>query len=209
MEVVLLGHYGLPDQTPPSAARDQFENDARQELNGLTNLLEDAEVSATTRLVFGKARDKTVNRVALEEECDVILTSGNADEVKQVLVPVRGKKNFDRILSFAEELLTATGAAVTLFHTGDESDRRSGEEILSDATDRLMNAGVDPDKISQQLSEEADTSQSIVDISESFDVLILGETEPSLRDRILGNVPAQVTADTDDPAFVVRSAKSD
>ena len=40
-----------------------------------------------------------------------------------------------------------------------------------------------------------------------FDVLVLGETEPSLRDRILGTVPAQVTADTEDPAFVVRSVE--
>jgi hypothetical protein len=34
---------------------------------------------------------------------------------------------------------------------------------------------------------------------------VLGETEPSLRDRILGTVPAQVTADTDTPTFVVRN----
>jgi hypothetical protein len=36
---------------------------------------------------------------------------------------------------------------------------------------------------------------------------VLGETEPSLLNRILGTVPAQVTADTDDPAFVVRNAE--
>ena len=81
MEVVLLGHYGLPDQTPPSAARDQFGDDAREELAELTQSFEDAEASITTRIVFGKARDKTIDRVAVEEECDVILTSGDADEI--------------------------------------------------------------------------------------------------------------------------------
>lgn len=207
MEVVLLGHYGLPDQTPPSAARDQFGDEAREELAELAQSLEDVEASVTTRVVFGKARDKTIDRVAVEEECDVILTSGDADEITQVLVPLRGKKNFDRILSFTEELLTATGAAVTLFHRGEESDRIPGEEILSDATDRLTQAGVDADRISQRLSEDNDTTQSIVDLGEEFDVLVLGETEPSLRDQIFGNVPAQVTADTDDPAFVVRNAE--
>jgi nucleotide-binding universal stress UspA family protein len=157
--------------------------------------------------VFGKARDKTIDRVAVEEECDVILTSGDADEITQILVPLRGERNFDRILSFTEELLTGTGAAVTLFHRGEESDRIPGEEILSDATDRLIQAGVDADRISQRLSEDDDTTQSIVDLGEEFDVLVLGETEPSLRDQIFGNVPAQVTADTDDPAFVVRNAE--
>jgi nucleotide-binding universal stress UspA family protein len=155
-----------------------------------------------TKRVFGKARDKTIDRVAVEEECDVILTSGDADEITQILVPLRGERNFDRILSFTEELLTGTGAAVTLFHRGEESDRIPGEEILSDATDRLIQAGVDADRISQRLSEDDDTTQSIVDLGEEFDVLVLGETEPSLRDQIFGNVPAQVTADTDDPAFV-------
>ena len=76
MEVVVLGHYGLPEQTPPSAGRDQFETDATDELEELAGPFESAGVPVTTRLVFGKARDKTVDRVALEEGCDVILTPG-------------------------------------------------------------------------------------------------------------------------------------
>ncbi|MBB6647078.1 universal stress protein [Halobellus ruber] len=207
MEVVLLGHYGLPEQTPPSAARDQFEDDARAELDDIARRFEETGVSLTTRLVFGKAREKTINRVALEEDCDVILTPGDADAVTRVLVPLRGEANFDRILSFVGELLTATGASVTLFHTGEESDRLPGEEILADATDRLVEAGVDPDRISRQLSAEDDIERSIVDLGDTFDLLVLGETEPSLRDRIFGSRPAQVTAGTDDPAFVVRNVE--
>jgi nucleotide-binding universal stress UspA family protein len=207
MEVVLLGHYGLPEQTPPSVARDQFEDDARTELDDITRRFEEAGVSVVTRLVFGKARGKTINRVALEEDCDVILTPGDADAVAEVLVPLRGEANFDRILSFVGELLIATGASVTLFHTGEESDRLPGEEILTDATDRLVEAGVDSDRISRQLSAEDDVERSIVDLGDTFDLLVLGETEPSLRDKIFGSRPAQVTAGTDDPAFVVRNAE--
>mgnify|MGYP002760684970 FL=1 len=207
MEVVLLGHYGLPEQTPPSVARDQFEDDARAELDGIARRLEEAGVSVVTRLVFGKAREKTINRVALEEDCDVILTPGDADAIAEVLVPLRGEANFDRILSFVGELLTTTGASVTLFHTGEESDRLPGEEILVDATDRLVEAGVEPDRISRQVSEEDDIERSIVDLGDTFDLLVLGETEPSLRDRIFGSRPAQVTAGTDDPAFVVRNVE--
>jgi nucleotide-binding universal stress UspA family protein len=205
MEVVLLGHYGLPEQTPPSVARDQFEDDARAELNDIAQRFEEIGVSVTTRLVFGKAREKTINRVALEEDCDVILTLGDADAIAEVLVPLRGEANFDRILSFVSELLIATGASVTLFHTGEESDRLPGEEILADATDRLVEAGVDPDRISRQLSAEDDVERSIVNLGDTFDLLVLGETEPSLRDQIFGSRPAQVTAGTDDPAFVVRN----
>jgi nucleotide-binding universal stress UspA family protein len=207
MEVVALGHYGLPEQTPPSVGRDQFEDEARAELAALARPFEEAGVPVTTRLVFGKARNKTIGRVAIEEDCGVILTPGRAETIESVFVPLRGEANFDRVLSFVAELLAATDATVTLFHTGEESDRRPGEEILSDAADRLMEAGVDPGRIDRQLSDGEDASRSIVDLGEAFDLLVLGETEPSLRDRILGTVPAQVTAGTDDPAFVVRNVE--
>ena len=207
MEVVLLGHYNLPEQTPPSVARDQFADDAQAELNDIAQRFEDIAVSVTTRLVFGKAREKTINRVALQEDCDVILTPGDADAIAEVLVPLRGEANFDRILSFVGELLTVTGASVTLFHTGEESDRLPGEKILADATDRLVEAGIEPDRISQQLSADDDVERSIVGLGDTFDLLVLGETEPSLRDRIFGSRPAQVTAGTDDPAFVVRNVE--
>jgi nucleotide-binding universal stress UspA family protein len=208
MDAVVLGHYGLPEQTPATAARDQFEADARAELDELVGPFEAAGVPVTTRLVFGKAREKAIDRVAIEENCDVILTPGRADAVERLFVPLRGEENFDRILSFVAELLAATDASVTLFHAGEESDRLPGEEILADATDRLVEAGVDPDRIDRRLSADADAGRSIVDLGDAFDLLVLGETEPSLRDRILGSLPAQVTADSDDPAFVVRNVEA-
>jgi nucleotide-binding universal stress UspA family protein len=205
MEVVALGHYGLPEQTPPSVARDQFEDDARAELEALVRPFEETGIPVRTRLVFGKAREKTIDRVAVEEGCDVVLTPGQAEAIATVFVPLRGEENFDRIISFVGELLSATDASVTLFHTSEASDRLPGEEILTDAADRLVEMGIAPDRISRQLSEDDDVGRSIVDLGAEFDILVLGETEPSLRDRIFGTVPAQVTADTEDPAFVVRN----
>ncbi len=207
MEVVALGHYGLPEQTPPSVGRDQFEADAAAELDDLARPFGDGGIPVTTRLVFGKAREKTIDRVAIEEDCDVILTPGRAEAVERVAVPLRGEENIDRIIPFVGDLLSATDASVTLFHTSEAADRLPGEKILADATERLAATGIASDRISQQLSEDQDVSRSIVELGNQFDVLVLGETEPSLRNRILGTVPAQVTADTEDPAFVVRNVE--
>ncbi|MEZ3117572.1 universal stress protein [Halobaculum sp. MBLA0147] len=207
MEVVVLGHYGLPEQTPPSAGRAQFEADATAELETLAQPFERAGITTTTRLVFGKAREKTVDRVAVEEGCDVILSPGRADSVDRIAVPLRGEANLDRIVSFVGDLLAASDASVTLFHTAQSSDRRPGEELLADATDRLVDSAVAADRIDSRLSTDDDVGRSIVELGADFDVLVLGETEPSLRERILGTVPAQVTADTNDPAFVVRNVE--
>ena len=205
MEVVALGHYGLPEQTPPSVGRDRFEADARAALDDLARPFVDAGVPVTTRLVFGKARDGTIDRVAVEEDCDVIPTPGRAEAVERLIVPLRGEENVDRILSVVAELLATTDASVTLFHADGDADRLPGEEPLADATGRLVEAGVDRAPIGRELSTDDDAGGRIVDLGDAFDLIVLGETEPSLRDRMLGTAPAQVTADTDEPTFVVRT----
>lgn len=205
MNVVVLGHFGLPEQTPPSVGRDQFETGAQAELDELARDFENAGASVTTRLVFGKDRAKTIDRVATEEGCDVVLTPGEMGALERLLVPLRGEDNFDRILSFVAELLESSGGSVTLYHSTSEDDRIPGEKLLGDATERLVEAGVDRDRIGQELSEDGEARTNIVDFGAAFDVIVLGETEPSLRERVLGNLLAEVTASTDDPAFVVRN----
>jgi nucleotide-binding universal stress UspA family protein len=209
MDVVVLGHYSVPEQTPPSAARSQFEEEAQSKLKEISRPLEDAGMSAKTRLVFSRGLNRTIDQVATEEGCDVILTTGQVESIDRLFVPLRGEENFDRILSFARELLSVNNASVTLFHTNEESDRRPGEELLGDATDRLVEAGIDPDRIDRKLASEQDTGKSIIEIGSGYDVMILGETEPSLRERIFGNVPAKVTSNTEDPAFVVRNSETE
>jgi nucleotide-binding universal stress UspA family protein len=204
MDVVVLGHFGLPEQTPPSVGRDQFETEAQMELDELARGFEQAGASVTTRLVFGKDRTKTIDRISGEESCDVILTPGEMEGFERLLVPLRGEENFDRILSFVAELLETSGGSVTLYHSTSEDDRIPGEQLLADATDWLIEAGVDGNRIETELSEEGDPRANIVEFGAAFDVLVLGETKPSLRERILGNLPAGVTATTDAPAFVIR-----
>jgi hypothetical protein len=98
VEAVALGHRGLPEQTPPSVGRDQFEADAAAEPDALTRPLVDADLPVTTRLACGKARDRTIDRVAIEEGYDVVLTPGRVETTEWVAVPLRGEGNFGRIL---------------------------------------------------------------------------------------------------------------
>jgi len=205
MEVVLLGHFGLPEQTPPSVGRDQFEAEAQAELDTLADPFLSGGMPVTTRLVFGRDRAKTIDRVAVEEDCDVILTPGEATALDRVLVPLRGEDNLGTLISFVGELLAGSDASVTLFHATAESDRLPGETILDDAADRLLEAGVDPARIDRRLSEDGDPREVIVETGDEFDVLVLGETEPSLRGRVFGDLLAGVTAGTEDPTFVVRT----
>jgi nucleotide-binding universal stress UspA family protein len=206
MDVVVLGHFGLPEQTPAAAGRDQFEASARAELEEIAGELAAAGASVTTRLVFGKERAKTVDRVAVEEECDVVLTPGEVESVDRVLVPLRGEDALETTIPFVAELVAATGASVTLFHAAAASDRRPGEAILDDAAERLTAEGVAPDRIDRLLADDGeDPRTAIVAAGETVDVIVLGESEPSVRERVLGALSAVVTAETTDPTFVVRN----
>jgi len=206
MAVVVLGHYGLPEQTPPEAARTQFEAGAQAELDDLARPFREAGASVTTRLVFGKTRAKTIDRVAVDENCDVVLTTGRADRIERVLVALRGETNLEKILSFVGDLLGEGDASVTLFHAiADGEDYREGQSLLDAAADRLVDAGIDRDRIDRRLTEGGDARAKIVEFGGAFDVLVLGESEPSIRERIIGDLLSRITGETDDPAFVVRN----
>lgn len=197
-EVVALGQFDIPEQTPSAVAREQFGDDARTELADIARTLEDAGISVETRLVFSSDREKAIDRVALEDDCDAILTPGEVDAIDRLFVALEGKPDVNRILSFVAELLAATEASVTLFHTD--------ETTLVNATDRLVESGVEPGGIYQQLSESGDVRGDVLALEDECDLLVLGEAEPSLGEQVLGTVSARTTVDTHDPAFVVRSA---
>lgn len=204
IEVVVLGHFELPEQTPPAAGRDQFEDEARAELEEIAGAFADG-ADVTSRLVFGKDRAKTIDRVALEEACDVILTGGETGgAVDSVLVPLRGEDNLAGILAFVAELQTACDATVSLFHVVTDEDRRPGEGLLDDAVAELTADGVPAERIERRLSTDGDPMEAIVSMGHEHDVIVIGETEPSLRERLFDEAPARITAATERPVLVVR-----
>ncbi len=204
MEVVVLGNFELPEQTPASAGREQFGEEAQADLDEIAAAFGDG-ATVETRLVFGKDRAKTIDRVALEDDCDVILTGGAVGgAVDSVLVPLRGDDNLAGILAFVAELQAACDATVTLYHAADEDDRRPGEELLDDAVAELTAAGVPEERIERRLSTDGDPTSAIAAAGAEYDVVVIGESEPSLRERLFGATPARITAESERPVFVVR-----
>jgi len=204
MRVVLLGYYPVPDQSAPEQLRDEFEEEAAENLRRLADDFdEDTEVE--TVLVFTRDRDKTVERVGEEHRSDAVLTAGDVDTVEKVLVPVRGDRNIDNIAEFVGALMQETDATVTLFHVAeDEGEESTGEYLLRGVSDRLKEDGVDPDRVDWKQSTEGSPKNEITEYAEGFDVLVIGETEPSLRKKIFGDVPTKVVDATGMPVLIVR-----
>ena len=203
--VVLLGYHEIPEQTAPGQARMQFEEKAQRELETLVTAFEDAGGAVATRLVFTHDPMKTFERVAVELECDAVCLLNPAPTLERVLVPVRGDVNVAHIAELVGAILSAGDADVTLFHVALEDDERAaGETLLESATETVLEAGVAADRILETVVVDDDPLETIVEVADDHDLVVVGESRPSLRDRIFGDPSETIAAQTISPVLVVR-----
>jgi nucleotide-binding universal stress UspA family protein len=206
--VVLLGYFPVPDQAEPAMVRDQHGAEAAARLDAVA-----AEHGGPPEtLVFTHDREATIDRVADEYGCDAVLTGGRPSDgsapVERVLVPLRGDVNLDRILAVVADLLLAGEETATLFHAvAPDADPTEGELLLEGAVDRLVEYGVDRDRIDWRLSAAGDPSADIVALGADYDLVVLGETEPSLVDRIIGGLLSGIVDALETPALIVRDVE--
>ncbi|MFC7228358.1 hypothetical protein N0B31_13170 [Salinirubellus salinus] len=204
VEVVLLGYFPVPDQAEPALVRDQHGSTAAERLDAVAA----GHATHDEVLVFTHDREATIDRIADEYDCNAVLTAGRATTVDRILVPLRGDVNLDRILGVVADLLLAGDETATLFNSvPEDTDPSQGELLLMGAVDRLVEYGVDRDRIDWRLGEGGDPQTDIVELGREYDLVVLGETDPSLRERIIGDVLSGIVDALDGPALIVRDVE--
>lgn len=205
VNIVVLGYYPVPKQTAPAHLKEDHEAEAAERLENVVRGFAVGDHEVDDVLVFTKDRRDTIDRIADEHDCDAVFVPGESDTVERILVPLRGDVNLDRIVSLVADLVRASDATVTFFHSvADDTDPSHGEFVLRGAADRLSEEGVDRDRTDWKLSEGGSPKREITALASDYDLLILGETEPSLRDRIFGTVLTPILDEIEKPAIVVR-----
>lgn len=205
MEVVVLGHYGLPEQTPPDAARSQFLDEAEAEVQELARPLRNAGAAVTTRIVFGKARSKTIDRITREEDCDAELDPAPTESIERILVPLVDTANFDRLTDFVRALVEETTKDITLFHVAEAGEQADEvEAMLVTARDRMLAAGFDPGQVDISVIEAEEHDDEILRMAQDYDAVVMDEAHPDFTDWIFGTLPDRIAEETGDPVIVVR-----
>jgi nucleotide-binding universal stress UspA family protein len=203
--VVLGGWYPVPDQTLPEQLREAHEEEAIERIEAIAAAFSDADAAVETVVVFTRDRSTTVDRLADEYECGVVLVPRTVRRVERVLVPLRTDVNLSAILSVVGALLRDSEATVTLLHAAEaEEAAETGERLLRSGADELLDAGVDAGRIDTVSLESGALIDDIVDVAANHDVLVIGESEPSLIEHVLGDVPDQLISRTDRPVLIVR-----
>lgn len=205
VNVVVLGYYPVPKQTAPAHLKADHEAEAMRRLDEIVAQFDSTDHEVEGVLVFTKDRQDTIDRVADQHDCDAVLMPGEAGTVERILVPLRGDVNLERIVSLVADLVRASDATVTLFHSvAADTDPSETEFVLRGAADRLAEDGVARERLDWELVEGTDPKAAIEARAADCDLLILGETEPSLRDRIIGTVLTPILDSIDKPAIIVR-----
>ncbi|AXR76925.1 Universal stress protein [Natrarchaeobaculum sulfurireducens] len=203
--VVLLGYHELPDQTPPEQARTQFEERATAKLDELAAAFEDAGGTWTTRLVFTRDALQTFERIAVELECDGVVLLNPIRAIDRVLVPLRSGVNVSNIAELVSRAFGDGDAEVTLLHvTSEESDADAGRELLEEAAETLVENGVDPERLLESVVVDDAPLETIVEVADDHDFVVVGESKPSIQDRIFGDPSERIATRTVSPVLIVR-----
>jgi len=205
LDVVLLGHFAVPEQTPREMAREQFGEQAQATLDELAEQFREAGASVRTRLVFGKERGTTIDRVMIEEDCAAELNPAPTEGIDRILVPIPAVPEFSRLPEFVDVLCEDTTQEITLFHVaeGEESHERA-VEIVEQTREGMIEAGFDADAVDTLVIDEGNHDEEILRVAQEYDAVVMYEAESGLSDHVFGTLPDRIQKETRDPVIVVR-----
>lgn len=205
LDIVLLGHYDVPEQTPNKSAREQFEEGVTERLEELGEPFVRAGADVRTRLVFGKDRAAAIDQVAFEEGCAAELDPAPTESIDRILVPVPDVAEFDRLPRFVDVLCEDTTNTITLFHVVEgEEGHEHGEAIIEETREGLLNAGFGSGAVDTRVSDAGSHDDEIIRVASEYDAVVMYEAESRLGDRIFGTLPDRIRNETGDPVIIVR-----
>ena len=205
LRVVLLGWFSVPEQTSPAQARDQFREEARATLDEVARRFEEAGTEVTTRLVFTGDKFDTLSRISTEEACDAVLIPGPIEHLRRLLVPLRGLYNVQRIVPFIADLIQDSPTTdVTLLHVLADDDTDADADLFDPVVAQLAAHDVDTELVERRTIAADAPAGTIVDEAANYDLVVLGETKPSVREVLFGTVPERIVRAVDVPVVVVR-----
>lgn len=203
--VVLLGYHVVPDQTATDQARAQFEDQAIRRLDDFTAMLEHAGATVEPRLVFTHDGQQTIDRMTDKHDCLAALIPNATRPIESILVAVRGVVGIDRFVRLVSGLFASMDVNVTLYHVAEpDSTDEDVETLLDGIATRLSAEGIDADAIDVRISRDGSPQEKIVDISDEYDAIVMGESDPSVATFLFGMRADQVAKQFLGPVLVVQ-----
>ncbi|SDZ85297.1 Universal stress protein family protein [Haloplanus vescus] len=203
-EIVVLGYHVLPEQTPTEQASMQFEERAQAAVDDVAHAFETAGRTVETRVAFTHDRDQTVARVAAEVDATATLLPNPAGEIEDVLVAIRGAIDTDRLADLVATLVGGSDRRVTVWGVAPDDGDFDIEAAVADARETLRERGVEADVLTTEVSASDRPVADIVERSNEFDVIVMGEGDAGLSSLLFGDESERVAEGAIAPVLIVR-----
>lgn len=204
-EVILLGYHVLPEQTPTEQASMQFESRAQAAIQDIAQVFREAGREVETRVAFTHNRDQTVERVAAEVGATAVLLPNPAGTIEDIVVPLRGAIDVGRVADLVATLLSGREATVNLWGIGGGVGEFDPEGAVENARDRLLQRGLAAEQITTETSDVETPVYEIIDRSDEYDAVVMGEGGPSLLHTLFGDPGERIAEGAVRPVLVVRT----
>ncbi len=206
LRVVLLGWFSVPEQIGPEQARNRFRDEAQDALDAEARRFREAGADVATHLMFTENKLDSIRRVSQEESCDAVLIPGPVEQLRRILVPLRGLHNVHEIAPFVADLCQDGTAEVTLLHVveDEETEASAHADVLEPTAELIYDHGIKAGVLELASVSAGDRAGAIREWSDDYDLVVLGETEPSVYEVLFGTVPERIVTTTDTPVIVVR-----
>jgi nucleotide-binding universal stress UspA family protein len=123
----------------------------------------------------------------------------------------RGLHNAHYIVPFVADLVQDRTTEVSLLHVleDDETAEDIRETVLRPAAEQMAARGIDGGLLALDTMAGDDPDGAIVEAAERHDAVVIGESEPSVRDILFGTVPETIAQTAHCPVLVVRNPDED
>ena len=140
-----------------------------------------------------------------EANCDAVLLSNPAPSIDRIVVPVKEGINVDTIAKVVAGVSRQYDVDITLFHAvTDEAHVTDGELLLENISDELTVRGIRSDQLSRVVVVANNPLQAPVEAADTHDVVVMGESEPTIRGWLFGETSERIAEQTVGPVLVVR-----
>ena len=203
LDVILLGYWELSEQTSPEQAREEFQEEANEELDTVEQQLGQFDVQVERKLVFTANIGETVEQTIKEEDCDAVLAARPAEVIRKILVPIhRADQQPGLIADFISGLVGEEDIQVTLLRFP-ESDEDLKDGWAEDFLHHFTETGIPEDQLRTDTRSDVDVVDEIVERAENYDLVVIGECRPTMAERLFGEVHEQTIKRAPCPVIVV------
>ncbi|MFD1635194.1 universal stress protein [Haloplanus ruber] len=203
----LVGFYHLDDSESLEEAQAEYGDEFTTELRTQAERFEQRGVRTEHDLIFNHNRVEVRQRIAEDHEVDAILTPGGAGTLGKVLIASRHTRNAEEKVAKLLNIIDRDELiSVDLIHIADPDDpdgESEGESILAEMTSILTDENIPPIQINREVRTGEDVAYELSQAARNYDLVVLGETEQDVGDRVFGPVGDYIVGEQDVPVLTI------